>query len=460
MSERHVVIFNPGGSSHVSKVVDGISSCPECRYSLINDLPPAAELDLLRPNIIFALLNEDATMLSNNSVFESFISAFPLVPVLGIIEPQSSGIPGAQWHNYVWHLITHPFTPRDIRIQLEWHLLSLEKESILTINNTLKQMAGNDLLKGQSAPLLKIKAQILDLAPYDVTVLLCGETGTGKELCARMIHFYRHNDSRPFVPVNCGALPENLLENELFGHKKGAYTHAYETETGLVRAAQGGTLFLDEIEALSESSQIKLLRFIEDKKFKPLGQSTYQNSNVRIITAAKEHLWDYVQEGRFREDLFYRLNVVQIHIPPLRERPDDIPLLAQHFVEHYANLYQKMIRGLSPLAIFKLQHYHWPGNVRELENVIQGGVVNCHEKWIAPEDLKLTWTVFRAQDPQESYNAAIKRAKELYAVKYLTNLLACCRGNISRAARFARKERSAFCRLLKQYAIDPDKFRK
>lgn len=460
MSDRYVLIFDPYGSRHTEEIITGIASYQGCKYSLINSIPSPADLSALRPHLIFTLFDEKFIVNGNGSQYEDFFSAFPLVPVIGIIDNRQRYDFGTHLHRYIWHLITFPFTAQDIRIQLDWHFSSGEKQATSTINNLLKQMAGNDLLKGNSFPLMEIKAQILNLAPYDVTVLLCGETGTGKELCARMIHFFRYNESRPFIPVNCGALPEDLLENELFGHKKGAYTHAYESETGLVIAAQGGTLFLDEIEALSESSQVKLLRFIEDKQFKPLGQSAYQSSNVRIIAAAKEYLWDYVQEGRFREDLFYRLNVVQIQIPSLRERPDDIPILAQHFVAHYANLYNKDVCGLSPLAIFKLRHYHWPGNVRELENVIQGSVVRCQGKWIMPADLRMYWRGSRTQLPQGSFNTAVNNAKAAAAVRYLSDLLACCKGNISQAARFAQKERSAFCRLLKQYAVDPSKFRK
>ncbi|KAA0242848.1 MAG: sigma-54-dependent Fis family transcriptional regulator [Candidatus Brocadia sp. AMX2] len=229
--------------------------------------------------------------------------------------------------------------------------------------------------------------KIPSLAWSDATVMIYGETGTGKELIARAIHYNSHRHGKPFIPVNCGALPDHLIENELFGHAKGAFTDASTAEKGLIAEAEGGALFLDEVDTLSSSAQIKLLRFLQDKEYRHLGSSKSRGADVRVIAATNSNLWYLVETKRFREDLYYRLNVLSVTLPPLRERVSDIPLLAAHFLTRYAKQNRRGLLHLSGDAMQKLIHYPWSGNVRELEGVIQRAAVLCASSVLEPEDI-------------------------------------------------------------------------
>ncbi len=223
----------------------------------------------------------------------------------------------------------------------------------------------------------------------DTTLLITGETGTGKELIARAIHYNGLRSKKPFVPVNCGAIPESLIESELFGHKKGAFTGAISDKKGLVEMANGGTLFLDEVGELPLPLQVKLLRFLQDHEFTPVGDVRPRKADVRIIAATNRDLRQEIREGRFRQDLFYRLNVINLHLPPLRERKKDIPLLVKHFVDVYQKKLHKQIVSVTPEAMKQLEQYPWPGNVRELENTIERAVVVDADGKIDTDDLML-----------------------------------------------------------------------
>ena len=223
----------------------------------------------------------------------------------------------------------------------------------------------------------------------ETTVLLLGETGTGKEIIARAIHYNGLRSEKSFVPVNCGAIPENLIESELFGHKKGAFTGAISDKKGLVEMADGGTLFLDEVGELPPTTQVKLLRFLQDRQFTPVGEVHPRKADVRIIAATNRDLQESIKEGTFREDLFYRLNVININIPPLRERTRDIPLLAVHFLEKYRQKLDKPVESFSAKALELISTYNWPGNVRELENTVERAMVMAGGTEITENDLML-----------------------------------------------------------------------
>jgi two-component system response regulator GlrR len=307
---------------------------------------------------------------------------------------------------------------------------------------------------GRSPAFVSALEKIPRIASSDAAVLLVGETGTGKEMCASGIHYLSARADKPLIPVNCGSIPPNLFENEMFGHEPGAYTDARHARRGLIAEAEGGTLFLDEVDSLSLSDQAKLLRFLQDKQYKPLGSSQYRQSDTRVLTASNQRLQDRVRARAFREDLYYRLNVVSLELPALRERREDITLLANHFLEVAGREYNRAASRFSSEALACMTAYDWPGNVRELENTIRQAVVLNEKSVIQASDLKiLTPSRPAASAPAESFKSAKARVVETFERNYLQELLSACGGNISQAARAARKNRRAFFALLKKHNL-------
>lgn len=310
-----------------------------------------------------------------------------------------------------------------------------------------------DFLVGESEPFLREIDKIPCMARCDTTVLILGETGTGKELFARAIHYQGPRRRKPFVPVNCGALPDHLFENELFGHVKGAYTDAFSEERGLLAEAEGGTLFLDEIDALSPAAQVKLLRFLQDREYRPLGSAKSRVADVRIIAASNADLRKQVEMKRFREDLYYRLNVLYLFLPPLRERIGDIPLLVHRFL----TLYRKGTK-LTPGAMQKLLSYAWPGNVRELEGVIQRALILSPSPLLDGEQIHLQIEVQRGISDRPSHREGKRQAIHQFEQAYLADLLAKHQGNITHAADAIGMKRQALQRLLRKYSLPRSAF--
>ena len=321
-------------------------------------------------------------------------------------------------------------------------------------------------LIGTSKCFLQATGMIPILSASKSTVLISGETGTGKELFARAIHYSGERRSKPFVPVNCAALPDHLIENELFGHSKGAFTGALLEKQGLLHEADGGTLFLDEINSLSLSVQSKLLRVLQDQEFRPLGSTKSKTVNVKIIAATNADLRHLVETRQFREDLFYRLNVLSLALPPLRDRKADIMLLANHSLKVYARELGKKSLRLSHMAMAKLMGYSWPGNVRELQGVIQRAVAMASGDILEAHDLDLPETekpeltgptmalMSREGISSNSFQDMKAKVIEEFERAYLSELLSTHQGNISKAARVAKKERRAFQRLLMKHGLD------
>lgn len=326
-------------------------------------------------------------------------------------------------------------------------------------------------LIGGSPCFLKVTAMIPVLSMSKSTVLISGETGTGKELFARAIHYCGNRQSKPFVPVNCAALPDHLIENELFGHSKGAFTGALIEKPGLLHEADGGTLFLDEIDSLSLSVQSKLLRLLQDQEFRPLGSTKSRTIDVKIIAATNSDL-RYLVEGRqFREDLFYRLNILSVILPPLRDRKDDILILANHFLKVYAKEFGKEGITIGHSAKAKLLSHTWPGNVRELVGVIQRTVAMGAGERLEAQDFDLpkveklglpdpTVTLMSRGVISADYSFQVMKTKviEEFERAYLSEVLSTHQGNISQAARAAKKERRAFQRLVHKHGLDRRKF--
>lgn len=320
---------------------------------------------------------------------------------------------------------------------------------------------------GQSSGFRKVHALIRRVATSDVTVLIQGETGTGKELAARAIHYLGPRGGQPFVPVNCGAIPDSLVENEFFGHARGAFTGARDNQAGLVASADGGTLFLDEVESLSLRAQVTLLRFLQDQSYRPLGGKGSVTGNVRIIAASNMDIAQLVKAGSFRQDLMYRLRIMPITLPALRERREDLPLLARYFVRRFAHRYNVDEKELHPDSLALLAAYHWPGNVRELENLIHrefllatGPVLYITN--IASTD-SMSTPIEPSTTPREPILLGFQRAKAIAVAEFektfISQALAKSGGNVSAAARMVGKERRAFGKLLKKYDIDAEHFR-
>lgn len=320
-------------------------------------------------------------------------------------------------------------------------------------------------LIGESGIFQGMLSAIGKIASYDATVLISGETGSGKELAARAIHYQGRRRDKPFIPVNCGALPDHLIENELFGHCKGAYTDARENQTGLIAQAEGGTLFLDEVDALSPKAQVSLLRFLEDGKYRLLGGSRLESADVRILAASNVSLQERVDQDRFRADLHYRLNVMELAVPPLRARGNDVILLARHFIMETASRYNLPRPELHAETLAWLTSQPWPGNVRELQNRIQREVLMCDGPGIlirslAPDPERRQKTDRRTtQTHPLNFNEAKQITMQAFERNHLLRLMRESAGNVSRAARLAGKERRALGKLLKKHSIEPGFFR-
>lgn len=323
-----------------------------------------------------------------------------------------------------------------------------------------KERVGLESLIGESSSFMAVVEKLPRIARSDATVFIGGETGTGKEVIARAIHHLSPRSEEPFVPVNCGAIPAELVENELFGHEKAAYTGASSSQHGLIREAQGGTLLLDEIDSLPPSAQVKLLRFLQEREYRPLGSPRTRTADVRLIAATNINVEQAIEEGRLRQDLYYRLNVLPLELPPLRERAEDIPLLAQHFLSLYAARAKEYAPHLSAEALQVLLHHDWPGNVRELEHVIERALILADGREIHRSDLSLGGFNSPAADTSpESFKQAKAKAVAKFECAYIKSMLVAYHGNISRAAAAARKNRRAFFELIRKHQIDASSFR-
>ena len=308
-------------------------------------------------------------------------------------------------------------------------------------------------LVGESDAIRRVFGLVQRVAPTDATVLVVGENGTGKELIAHAIHETSGRRGGPFVPINCGAIPEMLLESELFGHERGAFTDAHRMREGKLELAGGGTVFLDEIGDLPPHLQVKLLRFLQDHRVERVGGRETKQVDVRVVAATNRDLQVAMATGRFREDLFYRLSVVTIQAPPLRDRGDDLRLLAEYFFDFYTRHYKRRLKGFTQSALRAIQTHLWPGNVRELENRLQRAVILAQDTYLRPEDLELA-------ERQEPRPRSLNEAREQAERELILDALTRNAGNITRAARDIDVSRPTFHDLLRRHSIDAGKFRR
>ena len=344
--------------------------------------------------------------------------------------------------------LTKPFDRLELCLQIK---NGLEKSSLSREIRRLRALVGEryefENIIGKSKKMQEVMEQISRTAEIDSNVCIYGETGTGKELIAKSLHLLSSRKEKLFVAINCAAIPEGLLEAELFGYERGAFTGAVRNKKGLFAQADGGTIFLDEISEMSESMQAKLLRVLQEKEFHPLGAEKSIKVDVKIIAATNKNLEDEVKSRNFREDLFYRIHVIPVYIPPLRERKEDIPFLVDHFMKKFAGNMKKEIKGISTPALQKLFSYEWPGNVRELENSVEYAVAMTTGDIIGEDLILQTKTV------EQGELKPLKEAKNEFEKKYISNLISLTRGNVSKASRLAGKYRSDFYDLLKKHNL-------
>lgn len=353
--------------------------------------------------------------------------------------------------------LTKPFDYRDLLLQIKNGLekSQLSKE-VVRLRNIVEGRYGFKNVIGKSEKMKKALALVRQAAESESNVYIEGETGTGKGLLAKTLHLASSKKNGPFIVINCATIPENLLESELFGYEKGAFTGATRSKKGFFLQAHKGTIFLDEISEMPVFMQAKLLRVLEEKEFYPLGGEKPVKVDTRLIAASNRKMKEEVKKGHFREDLFYRIYVIPIQVPPLRERKGDIPLLAEHCLKKIMkdNKNKKEIKGFAPSALKKLMLYSWPGNVRELENTIECAVAMATQN-IITKDL-----ILPAQITEGDRLRPLKEAKERFERNYAVQIMEFTGGNISRAAKLAGKYRADFYSLLKKYNLNPEDFRK
>jgi DNA-binding NtrC family response regulator len=432
------------------KSSDTTSRWAEAVTSVVSRVKPAVIFVVSPNNVLKPIL----------SLFQSLNRWLPRPPVVPVSDTNSRDELLEAIKQGADDFITPPLDPVEIYLRLQ-KLLEQTCGGETLAHNLVEQIEeklrskGNcsKPLIGQSESFLAAVRKLPNIAISDDTVLISGETGTGKEVCARAIHHLSNRATGSFVPVNCGAFPELLIESELFGHERGAFTGAVAANIGLIREAEGGTLFLDELDSLPLPAQSKLLRFLHEKEYRPVGSTKSRIADVRVIAATNVNLTAAVEAGRIRRDLYYRLTTFQVDLPPLRERTEDIRVLAAHFLARTANRLRKNVNSFSPDALLKLCLYEWPGNVRELESVVTRAVTFTERSIIHGHDLSLP-------DPgKRSYQERKDDFVREWERREIIALLVAHDGNVCRAAAAAMMDPRVMRERLRKLGIDPDDYR-
>ncbi|MDJ0853513.1 MAG: sigma-54 dependent transcriptional regulator [Myxococcota bacterium] len=391
--------------------------------------------------------------LDGMELLPELVRRLPTTPILMMSAYGTDELALEAIHRGAYDYLAKPFQPAEALFTIR---KARERQKLRQANQLLRREV--DRVVGER-PVVATSQAMIDLlelmeraAAYKSTVLLTGESGTGKEVLARAIHAQSPRRDAPFVAVNCGAIPDNLIESELFGHAKGAFTGADRAKRGLFVEADGGTLFLDEIGELPTALQVKLLRVLQEEEIRPVGESKARDVDVRVIAATARDLETEVRESRFREDLFYRLNVVRLAVPPLRERPKDIPLLVDHFLERFRVSLGKPVRSVGDEALERLVVYGWPGNVRELENVVERAVILADGERITLRELPENVVTPTDAGPGGA-DYSLKRARRLAEISAIQRALRATGGNRTHAARLLEISHRALLYKLKEYAI-------
>ena len=404
-----------------------------------------AALSVSRPQVVVTDLRMQG--MDGMALFDAIHRDSPSLPVL--ILTAHGTIPEAvtATRRGVFSFLTKPFEPK-VLLDTVAEAMRLSSPSL---GDNMEDWRAE--LITRSSAMEDLLAQARRVAASDASVCIFGASGTGKELLARAIHRASPRGEAPFVAVNCGAIPEGLLESELFGHKKGSFTGAIADRRGLFQAAQGGSLFLDEIGDMPLPLQVKLLRALEERKIRPVGSHESHDIDVRVLAATHRKLEELIASGQFREDLYYRLNVVKLYIPTLAERREDIPLLANHFLSRLAERYRKSRLALAPEAMQLLVSAPWPGNVRQLLNVMEQAVA------LAPTEVIPESLVRQALDVADTALTPLDEARRAFERDYLVRILKITGGNVTKAARLAGRNRTEFYRLLERHSLEPTMFK-
>jgi two-component system response regulator AtoC len=451
---RHAVILNPNSARCLSSRCDSLDALLREAplfthvHGMSRQVPvsPTAYV----PDVVVVRLSTGDDI---QSVIGRCRNVWHRAAILAVVCPGLSGSTErlASAFNGIDDFLSCPFQDPELHFRLK--RLVQKVPSAESTDFTGRSMP----LVGESPNFIRIAEKLSVLAECRMTVLISGETGTGKELFSRAIHYRSRRSGKPFVPVNCGALPDHLFENELFGHAKGAFTDASTAEKGLVAEAEGGTLFLDEIDALSHAGQVKLLRFLQDGEYRPVGSTRSVHADVRVLAATNTDLRKRVEARLFREDLYYRLTSLSLTLPPLRERIEDVAPLAEQFLRRHASEHGQAMRELSTAALDKLMAYAWPGNIRELESVITRALTFTRSPTLQAEHIEIA--VEPASKPSgHSLREAKNSTIATFERRYLATLLAQHQGNVTHAAKAAGKERRSFQRLLRKHNLDRHSF--
>jgi DNA-binding NtrC family response regulator len=411
-------------------------------------------LDSVGPDLVFLGIG-DAGRASAESLVRELLRHAQGLPILAAMRDWDVDPVLALLKQGWFDFVTLPLRPLDVFPRIRRMLSWRHKDD--AVLGRLKERLGLRRMIGANAGFLEEMRKVPAIARCDATVLVTGETGTGKEMCARAIHYLSPRSEKPFVGVNCGAVPADLIENELFGHEREAFTGASSHRPGLLQECDTGTLFLDEVDSLPLSAQVKLLRFLQEKEYRALGSVKTLKADVRVIAAANVDLERAVAEGRIRRDLYYRLNIVSVNLPPLRDRKDDIPALLDHFLVKYAREYRAGHLEVGQEARRRILSYAWPGNIRQLEHAVQRAVLLASGQVLTASDFNLPGDAEEAAE--EPFGVAKARMIRNFERDYIRNLLMVHKGNISQAARMAHKDRRAFFHLVRKHGIAAETFR-
>lgn len=413
-----------------------------------NGAEAMSAIALQRPDLVISDLRMPA--MDGMALLEAVHNAHPTLPV--ILLTAHGSIPDAvrATQRGAFGFLTKPFDSQELLQQVA---AALRLSGRQTVEYDTENASWRENILTRSPQMENLLGQAKLVAATDASVFIQGESGSGKELLARAIHNASPRHERPFVAINCGAIPENLLESELFGHSKGAFTGAVKNHVGLFESANGGTLFLDEIGDMPQALQVKVLRALQERVIRPVGSTADVLIDVRLISATHRDLAKEMHEGRFREDLFYRINVVGLEIPSLANRREDISLLANHFIKMFNKKYKKSVHSFAPDALEILISAHWPGNVRQLQNVVEQTVVLTTTQ-IIPANL-----VQKALQDASNTIIPLDTARQNFEQNYLVSLLKATQGNVTQAAKLAKRNRTEFYRLLERHHIEANSFK-